>query len=96
MDKASHHQFSLHSPALPTEPAVVATLQSKQTLVNRLVESLYEGGYGFVEARKPSDIVRLTGNNVNNLSLYDESRAWKFDTILEINRRFLKIGRAHV
>ena len=88
VDRASHHQFSLHRPSSPIEPAVTEAQQSEQITVNRLVESLYEGGYGFVEARKPPDVVRLMGNNVNNLSLYDETRSWKIGTIREINRRF--------
>jgi hypothetical protein len=71
---------------------VTATVQSEQTFVDRLVDSLYEGGYGFVEGKKPADIVRLMGNNINNLSLYDESRSWKVDTICEINSRFQTDG----
>ena len=88
IDKASHRQFSLHSPDLHFDPSVTATVQSEQTFVDRLVDSLIEGGYGFVEGKKPADIVRLMGNNINNLSLYDESRSWKVDTICEINSRF--------
>ena len=73
-DKASYWQFSLHSPDLPSDPAVTAEVQSEQTFVNRLVDSLYEGVYGFVEGMKPADIVCLMGNNIHNLSLYDELR----------------------
>eukprot|EP00956_Cyclotella_meneghiniana_P020314 scaffold35605_cov41-Cyclotella_meneghiniana.AAC.9 len=39
-----------------------------------------------------SDIVRLMGENVNNLSLYDDSRAWKILRIKEINRRYQTHG----
>jgi hypothetical protein len=67
-------------------------VQSEQTLVDKLVDSLIEGGYGFVEGKKPADIVRLMGNNVNNLSLYDDSRSWKVNTIWEINSRFQTDG----
>jgi hypothetical protein len=41
----------------------------EQVSVNRLVDELYEGGYGFVEGRKPSDVVRLMGNNANSLMI---------------------------
>jgi hypothetical protein len=34
-----------------------------------------EGGVGFVEAKKPPDVIRLMGNNVNSLCLFDDSRS---------------------
>ena len=91
-DRQAHRQFSLHSPDLPSLPGLEAQIHSEQVSVNRLVDELYEGGYGFVEGRKPSDVVRLMGNNANSLSLFDDSRSWKVDKIKEINQRYQTDG----
>ena len=61
-------------------------------IVDRLVDEIHEGGYGFVEGRKPADVVRLMGENVNNLSLYDETRGWKIPKIKEINKCYQTDG----
>lgn len=91
-DRQAHRQFSLHSPDRPPLPGLDAQIHSEQVSVNRLVDELYEGGYGFVEGRKPSDVVRLMGNNANSLSLFDDSRSWKVDKIKEINQRYQTDG----
>jgi hypothetical protein len=71
---------------------VEAQIQPEQISVNMLVDELYEGGYGFAEGRKPSDVVRLMGNNSNSLSLFDDSRSWKVDKIKEINQQYQTDG----
>ena len=91
-DARSHRQFNQYSPETPNDPGVATALASEQVVVDRLVDEMHDGGYGFVEGRKPPDIVRLMGENVNNLSLYDESRAWKIPKIKEINKRYQTDG----
>lgn len=60
--------------------------------MDQLVEAIDEGGYGFVPGHKPADVIRLLGNNVNSLSLYDETKAWKVARIKEINKRYKTDG----
>eukprot|EP00956_Cyclotella_meneghiniana_P028224 scaffold65021_cov87-Cyclotella_meneghiniana.AAC.11 len=51
-----------------------------------------DGGRYLQQGRKPVDVVRLMGENVNNLSLYDETRGWKIPKIKEINKRYQTDG----
>eukprot|EP00956_Cyclotella_meneghiniana_P039722 scaffold177943_cov84-Cyclotella_meneghiniana.AAC.1 len=92
LDSRSNRQFSQMTVDAPFDPNVTAAMASEQVVVDRLVEEMHDGGYGFVEGRKPSDIIRLMGENVNNLSLYDETRAWKIPKIKEINKRYQTDG----
>ena len=69
-------------------PSVTTALLHEQLEVDRLASAVESGGSGFVEDRKPADVIRLMGNNVNSLCLFDDDRAWKVPKINEINRRF--------
>jgi hypothetical protein len=75
------------SSAANTDPEVAAAMAAEQVVIDRLIEEMHAGGYGWVEGRKPSDVMRLIGENVNSLSLFDEERAWKIPKIQEINKR---------
>jgi hypothetical protein len=55
----------------------VQSLPEEQAAVNDLLRSIREGGAGLVCDRKPSDVIRLYGENTDSLSLYDEKRKWK-------------------
>jgi hypothetical protein len=68
---------------------VDARLSEEQLAVNDLLESLRHGGAGYVEDKKPPDIVRLLGENVNSLCLYDESpRESKTSRLRQMSKRF--------
>jgi hypothetical protein len=80
------------SSAADTDPEVAAAMAVEQVVIDRLIEEMHAGGYGWVEGRKPSDVLRLMGENVNSLSLFDEERAWKIPKIQEINKRYQSNG----
>jgi hypothetical protein len=73
--------FDTVDPGGSLAPAFTAhgaqTLPEEQAAVNDLLKSIREGGAGLVCDKKPSDVIRLYGKNVDSLSLYDESRKWK-------------------
>eukprot|EP00956_Cyclotella_meneghiniana_P007754 scaffold10339_cov41-Cyclotella_meneghiniana.AAC.10 len=69
VDAHSARQFGQYTVDAPLTPDVATELAAEQVVVDRLVDEIHEGGYGFVEGRKPADVVRLMGENVNNLSL---------------------------
>jgi hypothetical protein len=68
---------------------VDARLSEEQLAVNDLLESIRNGGAGFVEDKKPPDIIRLLGENVNSLCLYDEThRESKPSRLRQMSKRF--------
>jgi hypothetical protein len=78
--------------AAEVEPDMAAAMAAEQVVIDRLVEEMHTGGYGWVEGRKPSDVLRLMGENVNSLSLFDDERAWKVPKLKEINKRYQTDG----
>ena len=67
VDAQSARQFGQYTSDTPIRHDVATEMAAEQVVVDRLVDELHEGGYGFVEGRKPADVVRLMGENVNNL-----------------------------
>jgi hypothetical protein len=68
---------------------VDARLSEEQIAVNDLLESIRNGGAGYVEDKKPPDIVRLLGENVNSLCLYDEThKESKPSRLRQMSKRF--------
>lgn len=61
----------------PTAPSFSAAAELRLTEEQRAVEdiakSIREGSHGYVEDRKPSDVIRLYCENVDSLSLYDDA-----------------------
>lgn len=92
LDTSSFSQFSIpHSGTSPDIDSAV-TACSEQLVVDQLARQLELGGSGFVEDRKPPDVVRLVGSNVNSLCLFDEARAWKVKKLKAINQRYQADG----
>jgi hypothetical protein len=52
--------------------AAAGALPEEQAAINDLLWSIREGGAGFVQDSKPSDIIRLYGENVNGYQLNEE------------------------
>ena len=75
-------------PSSEPPPGVSHAIHHEQLEVDRLASVVEGGGVGFVEGRKPPDVVRIMGNNVNSLCLFDDERSWKVPKINELNRRY--------
>jgi hypothetical protein len=86
---ASGRDTADDSDTLVFNARVDAQLLEEQLAVNDLLESIRNGGAGFVEDKKPPDIIRLLGENVNSLCLYDEThRESKPSRLRQMSKRF--------
>jgi hypothetical protein len=64
-------------------------LSEEQIAVNDALKSYLSGGSGIVDDRKPADVFRIMGENINSICLYDDSRCQeKVTKIRQINQRF--------
>ena len=69
--------------------ALHGRLSEEELAVNDALKSFLAGGSGIVDDRKPEDVFRLMGENINNFCLYDEARCLeKVMKIRQINQRF--------
>jgi hypothetical protein len=64
---------SLSGSTVADDPEVAAAMAAELVVIDRLVDEMHEGGFGWVEGRKPSDVVRLMGEN----SMLDMSN-WQY------------------
>jgi hypothetical protein len=86
VDPGGSSSASSEAPAFTAHGA--QTLPEEQAAVNDLLKSIREGGAGLVCDKKPSDVIRLYGENVDSLSLYDESRKWKTNRLHQHMQRY--------
>ena len=84
---------SLSPEATPPTDSISAAAQlrldEESLAMKDLMKSLTDGSHGYVEDKKPSDVIRLYCENVDSLSLYNDSaHSRKTQRIKQINSRF--------
>jgi hypothetical protein len=69
--------------------ALHGRLTEEQLAVSDALKSCLSGGSGIVHDKKPADVFRLYGENMNSLCLFDEARCIEKSTkTRQINQRF--------
>ena len=89
---ASGREYEVIDHGLPTpeplDPVGLQTLSEEQRAISDCLTTIREGSSGFVPDKKPLDVVRLFGENVNSLSLYDDNKSWKIKNLRAIASRY--------
>ena len=65
--------------------------QDEDRIVREIVSQWRDGGHGYVPDIKPDDVVRLTGENTNSLSLFAPHQ-WKVKKMCNLNNKYQSDG----
>ena len=65
--------------------------QDEERIVSEIVSQWKEGGHGYVPEVKPEDVVRLSGENTNSLSLFAPQQ-WKLKKMANLNNKYQTDG----
>lgn len=79
--------FPTDTDSVPFIPGVSSMMPHEQAAVNNLAANLISPGHGYVPDKKPPHVIRMYGENVNSLSLYDAEKAWKTTRLTSIASR---------
>lgn len=65
--------------------------QDEERIVREIVSQWKDGGHGYVPEVKPDDVIRLTGENSNSLSLFAPHQ-WKVKKMCNLNNKHQSDG----
>ena len=93
LNESNQAQDKRHEAATATADAwdVYRAGQDEDRIVREIVSQWRDGGHGFVPEVKPDDVLRLTGENTNSLSLYSPKQ-WKVKKLCNLNNKYQADG----
>ena len=72
---------------LPSADSIYAARTDEERMVKDVVSQWEKGGHGYVPDSKPDDVLRLTMENANSLSLFSPEQ-WKTKKLQNLNNKY--------